>query len=107
MQHWSIQARLNAGELRYTDSGLLDRTHLRWFTRITIRKLFEETGYKIELMHPRIFDHPYNQTALDIVGSFAAALGNDANQAKLDALPLQYIIKATLPATCPEGVAQQ
>jgi hypothetical protein len=34
-QYWSLQARLSIGDWTYEDSGLLDRTHLRWFTRKT------------------------------------------------------------------------
>ncbi len=34
----------------YTDSGILDRTHLRFFTYKSIRKLFEENGYEIVKM---------------------------------------------------------
>src|SRR6185295_4140657 len=39
-QHWSFQARLNCGILRYEDEGLFDRTHIRWFTMTTIGELF-------------------------------------------------------------------
>jgi len=31
---------------RYAPYGILDRTHLRFFTRRSIRRLFEETGYE-------------------------------------------------------------
>lgn len=96
MQHWSVQVRLNSGYLQYEDSGLLDRTHLRWFTRLTIQHLFEDNGYKIEYMAPRIFHHPHNKKALEIVGNFAAATGHNAEQASKDALPLQYIVKAVM-----------
>jgi SAM-dependent methyltransferase len=34
-------------EWHYTDSGILDRTHLRFFTRRTIGELFQEAGYQI------------------------------------------------------------
>jgi 2-polyprenyl-3-methyl-5-hydroxy-6-metoxy-1,4-benzoquinol methylase len=34
-------------EWRYADLGILDRTHLRFFTRQTIDDLFQEAGYQI------------------------------------------------------------
>lgn len=36
------------GRWDYTDTGLLDRTHLRFFTRATMVELFESTGYDVE-----------------------------------------------------------
>lgn len=36
------------GRWDYTDTGLLDRTHLRFFTRATMVELFETTGYTVE-----------------------------------------------------------
>jgi len=38
------------GRWRYEDSGLLDRTHLRFFTRHEIIELFNEAGLEIELL---------------------------------------------------------
>ena len=38
------------GKWTYTDIGLLDRTHLRWFTRSSIVELFETTGWEIVSM---------------------------------------------------------
>lgn len=35
---------------RYEDAGILDRTHLRFFTEITTRELFEEQGYRVDKM---------------------------------------------------------
>jgi 2-polyprenyl-3-methyl-5-hydroxy-6-metoxy-1,4-benzoquinol methylase len=35
------------GRWTYTDIGLMDRTHLRWFTRSSIVDLFEATGWEI------------------------------------------------------------
>lgn len=34
----------------YTDAGILDRTHLRFFTESSIRDLFENQGYEIECL---------------------------------------------------------
>lgn len=38
------------GDFAYTDSGILDRTHLRFFTKKSILQLFEETGYELEVL---------------------------------------------------------
>jgi len=35
------------GRFNYTERGLLDRTHLRFFTRKNARRLLEQSGYKI------------------------------------------------------------
>lgn len=36
------------GRWDYADSGILDRTHLRFFTRSTLLELFIDAGYRIE-----------------------------------------------------------
>jgi 2-polyprenyl-3-methyl-5-hydroxy-6-metoxy-1,4-benzoquinol methylase len=36
------------GDWRYTESGPLDRTHLRFFTRKSMERLFTESGYAVE-----------------------------------------------------------
>jgi len=50
-QHWSLSLKLLMGRWSYTDGGLLDRTHLRFFTRRSIEPLFEPAGLKIERVH--------------------------------------------------------
>jgi SAM-dependent methyltransferase len=93
-QHWSVQARLNCGNFRYEESGLLDRTHLRWFTRITIIDLFHSSGFKIIAGVPRIFDEPEREKVLPAIRSMAVLIGADPEQAVTDATPLQYVVKA-------------
>jgi trans-aconitate methyltransferase len=39
---------LEQGEWRYERMGLLDITHLRFFTARSFRRLFEETGFRVE-----------------------------------------------------------
>ena len=46
--HKSVRLSLLKGNFDYTDTGLLDRTHLRLFTLATGRKLFADAGLRIE-----------------------------------------------------------
>jgi hypothetical protein len=103
MQHWSIQLQLNTGNLDYTESGLLDRTHLRWFTRITMLRLFESSGFQIESVNPRIFPNQHTEQASNLIGQIVSEIGHDPQQAIQDALPLQYVIKAVPVAASPEA----
>jgi hypothetical protein len=43
---------LAAGAWEYGPHGVLDVTHVRFFTRITLRRMFEETGYAVTHMEP-------------------------------------------------------
>lgn len=45
--HWTVRAKLMSGKWEYTSSGLLDATHLRWFTQSSLRGLFDQCGYDI------------------------------------------------------------
>ena len=93
-QHWSVQAKLAIGDFRYTDGGLMDRTHLRWFTRATMLEMFQNAGYRIEAGGPRIFNEPARDKALPAIRMMAEAMGLDPQQAVNDALPLQYVLRA-------------
>ena len=57
-QHWSLQARLNIGDFRYEAEGLLDKTHLRWFTRQTIIELFDEAGFQFRMVPQEYSTNP-------------------------------------------------
>jgi len=45
--HYSIRIHLLLGRFNYQEYGLLDRTHLRFFTLRTARQLIEEAGYQV------------------------------------------------------------
>ena len=46
--HGAIRLDLLKGNFNYSDSGLLDKTHLRFFTRKTVYELFAKSGYSVE-----------------------------------------------------------
>jgi 2-polyprenyl-3-methyl-5-hydroxy-6-metoxy-1,4-benzoquinol methylase len=93
-QHWSVQVRLSVGDFRYEDSGLFDRTHLRWFTRQTILELFVRSGFKVVEGFPRIFNEPARDKFIPVIGVMAKAAGADPDMAMKDAMAFQYIIRA-------------
>lgn len=94
-QHWSMQMRLCAGLLRYEDQGLLDRTHIRFFTRQTMIELFESTGYQIIEGIPLVFQ-PMPEPHHAAITAAATAMGIDPKQAVNDAIAFQWVIKAIL-----------
>jgi O-antigen biosynthesis protein len=50
VSHQSVLYALMLGEFPYSDDGLLDRTHLRFFTRRTLDTMFREAGFRINAM---------------------------------------------------------
>jgi 2-polyprenyl-3-methyl-5-hydroxy-6-metoxy-1,4-benzoquinol methylase len=45
--NWRIRLRLLFGCFDYTETGILDRTHLRFYTRRTAERLLVDSGYNI------------------------------------------------------------
>ncbi len=94
IQNWAIQSNLSIGNFRYSSSGLLDQTHLRWFTRDTVFELFHDTGFSVKAASARIYDTPTNEQIIPAIRAMAVAMGGDPDQAEKDALAVQYIIIA-------------
>ena len=62
--HGSVRLALLAGEFRYRATGLLDETHLRFFTRESIRDLFEGAGYVVTHWRRHRVDIPRTELGL-------------------------------------------
>jgi 2-polyprenyl-3-methyl-5-hydroxy-6-metoxy-1,4-benzoquinol methylase len=45
--HWRVRFGLFFGRFEYSDSGILDRTHLRFFTQRSAQSLLTNAGYKM------------------------------------------------------------
>lgn len=92
-QHWSLQARLNAGDLRYGSQGLeLERKRI--FTRGAMLEMFQLAGFQISGGSARIIDEPAREKYLPAIRMMAGASGIDPVVAVEDALPWQYIVTA-------------
>lgn len=44
---WTVHDLVLRGRWDYVDEGILDRTHLRFFTRATMQEMFERCGYSV------------------------------------------------------------
>jgi 2-polyprenyl-3-methyl-5-hydroxy-6-metoxy-1,4-benzoquinol methylase len=93
MQHWSMQARLNSGNLNYEAKGLLKRGHLRWFSRNAIVEMFAHAGFQISAGIATIGENA-DEKILSAIRVMAEHAGIDPVVAVQDAIPLEYIIKA-------------
>jgi 2-polyprenyl-3-methyl-5-hydroxy-6-metoxy-1,4-benzoquinol methylase len=50
--HWKIARDLIRGRFDPSDIGVMDRTHLRWFTPTTYAAMFTAAGYRVERLWP-------------------------------------------------------
>jgi trans-aconitate methyltransferase len=94
MQHSSVVARLVTGNLHYEDQGLLDRTHLRWFTLATVMQLFQGAGFRITWLGGRRFRDREDPAVFAAVCQLATSLGVAAEQAAREVAAFQWLVKA-------------
>ena len=52
ISHWRVIRELLMGRFLLTDQGVLDRTHLRWFTPESYAELAERAGFEVEEIGP-------------------------------------------------------
>ena len=99
-------AQLAPGGIDYDARGVLDVTHLRFFTRLTLRRLFEETGYEVvaieALLHPAPADLSVERGAGWVrTRSLEVRYGTLADLEDLHSL--QLVVDARLPAGEPHA----
>ena len=63
----SVRLALLFGRFRYTDRGILDRTHLSFYTRASATNLLETSGFRIRAMEPTAM--PY-ELAIPLLSTF-------------------------------------
>lgn len=92
VQHWSIQFGLLAGNFDYSESGLLDKTHLRFFTKKTIVNMFESNGYIVKSIKPRIFQFKGQDDMLRKLILLSDSCGLNSADVVNDAAAFQYVL---------------
>jgi len=103
VRHYSVVGSLLDGNWTYESAGLLDRTHLRFFTRREIEKLFFRAGFAIDQMTSIIV--PGDGDALR-AGQGSVRLGRItlnglSDQELTEYFTYQYLVRAR-PAPAPD-----
>lgn len=52
--HLRIRLKLLFGKFEYESTGIMDMTHLRFYTYSTARKLIESAGFRVQSYHPMV-----------------------------------------------------
>src|SRR5205085_858645 len=93
-QHWSMQMRLAAGDLRYNETGLLSPGQRRWFSRSSLLALLQEAGFQMAHGLPLI-RHPLTNPPLEAAWrQLLAGMSVYPDLAFQDSQPDTYVIQA-------------
>lgn len=96
--HFSVIFELVNGTFNYRDSGLLDRTHLRFFTKATIAEMFTNAGLEIDILKPRSFQTKNTKNGLEILSKlFDKPLDQISANRIEDWSTYQYLVRARKP----------
>ena len=96
VQNFMLVSNLLAGSFDYADEGLLDRTHLRWFTKSSIAKAFEDAGLTVTSIEPRNWGDQFDQQHgyfLKMMAKFIADTGIDRKQFAEETRAFQWLIR--------------
>jgi 2-polyprenyl-3-methyl-5-hydroxy-6-metoxy-1,4-benzoquinol methylase len=67
--HWSVRAQVALGSFEYTNKGIMDRGHLRFFTRASAERLFLRSG--LEIVTHRTTPVPWENVVPRVMGRSA------------------------------------
>ncbi|WP_084540909.1 class I SAM-dependent methyltransferase [Nocardioides alkalitolerans] len=91
--HQSVVAELLVGDFRYTETGILDETHIRWFTLTSLRRLLESCGFVIEQVHrtTRILENVDSRSRAALLGDKVRREMSELNH---DSTTYQFVVLA-------------
>ncbi|MBL4639934.1 MAG: class I SAM-dependent methyltransferase [Kordiimonadaceae bacterium] len=93
--HWSMIFELVNGAFEYKDAGLLDRTHLRLFTKKTIADMFTDAGLEIEVLKPRKFQTANTESAINTLAKMFDKPASEISPNRIeDWSTFQYLVRA-------------
>ena len=90
--HSSVRLALLKGRFEYTEKGLLDRTHLRFFTQDSLANLFNEAGYEVRTWRRIILD-PFSTEVEVHEGDYPGWL-TEAARSDPQGITYQFVVRA-------------
>lgn len=96
ISHWLGLAELLSGRWPSHDSGLFDRTHLRFFTADSLTTILRECGFEVLKSRPRnvVLNRPAAERFIPVLADAAERLGIDRRAFIERANALQYVLVA-------------
>ncbi|MEA5594382.1 methyltransferase domain-containing protein [Rivularia sp. UHCC 0363] len=93
--HGAIRLALLQGKFEYQTLGILDNTHLRFFTNKTVEQLFEDSGYQIDVIErTKLPIYSHSNLIPDIEKKqFDRNITHEIEQDR-DADTLQFVVRA-------------
>ena len=94
VQHYSVLVNLLRGKWEYQYEGLLDRTHLRFFTLDGMRDMFSRAGLQVFDVQPRWWPDADFDRFQQVMAPVLSALGIDPAAFTAQTRAVQYIVRA-------------
>ena len=92
--HWSIINNLMCGLWNYQEAGLLEKTHLRFFTLVSIKELFEHTGFRITDVRVRYMPNDNHKKFFRVLAPVLPQLKIDKKMFGITTKAFQYLVIA-------------
>jgi glycosyltransferase involved in cell wall biosynthesis/SAM-dependent methyltransferase len=101
VQHYSVLVDLLRGRWEYAAEGLLDRTHLRFFTLAGIQDLFARAGLRVFEIVPRWWPDAECDRFQQVMAPVVRDLGIDPAGFAVGTRAVQYIVRSIRAAAPP------
>lgn len=94
VSHWSLLAQQLKGRWDYADAGILDRTHLRFFTLETTIEMIKQAGWQIDDAKPRILWPEKTDAMLKAFAPLSESLAITPEKLRSDLSAFQWVLRA-------------
>jgi len=100
-------SRIAAGDFEYEPNGVLDITHVRFFTRSTLHDLFQQTGFEVRRLDPLTQPALVDQVVVDRrpgrIDTRSVSIRYRSFEELEDLYALQYVVDARAAPTSPRA----